>query len=251
MNFIKNFNNELRLIRRDAILLMLLLFVIYIGVVIRFLLPWINDYLMNENLMPGIISSNSLSVYYPLILSFMVIFTGPQLSGGIFGFLILSDKDDQTLKALMVTPISPRKYIGDRIVISTFFGSMFIIVMFYMINIDLLPIWVNLLIAFGGGLTAPLIMLFLSITSESKVQGMSYGKLLSFLGLLLLVSWFVPDKLQLLFGIIPTYWISKAYWLVLEGSTLWLIYLMVGIIYHIILNLYLSKVFQRKIYKNF
>lgn len=251
MNLIKNLNNEFRLIRRDAILLMLLLFVVYMGIVIRFLLPWLNNYLSSQNFMPGIIGNDSFSIYYPLFLSFMVVFTGPQLAGAIFGFLILSDKDDQTIKALMVTPMSSSKYIGGRIIVSAVLGFIFILAMFYMINIELLPFWINVFIALGGGSTAPLIMLFLSITSESKVQGMSYSKFLSFIGILLIISWFVSGKLQLLFGILPPYWISKSYWLALENNSVWLLYLAVGIIYQIGLIVYLSKLFQRNIYKKF
>lgn len=247
---IKSIKNELKLIYRDAILLMMMLFIIYLGVVLRFLIPWANTFMIERSLMPGSLGNMQLVSYYPLILTFMVLFTGPQLSGAIFGLLILSDKDEQVIKALMITPMSSAKYIKRRAIASWTLGTIFILVLFYMIGINVDTLWKNVVIAMGGGLTAPLIMLFLGITSESKVQGMNYGKILSLFGILLLISWFVNGNLQFVFGILPYYWISKAYWNMDTGN-IWLLYVSIGIVYQAVVVLGMSKLFNKKLYKTF
>ena len=82
--------NDFRLVRRDLILIMLLVFVVYLGVVLRFLLPWANGYLATHGFLPNASVMFPLSHYYPVILSFLVLYTGAVLGGAIFGFLILS-----------------------------------------------------------------------------------------------------------------------------------------------------------------
>lgn len=246
---IKILKNEFKLIRRDVMVFMLPFFVVYMGLVLRFLMPWLNEFLETGGFMPGSVSVNPFSYYYPLVMYYMVIITGPQISGAVYAILILSDKDDQTLKALMVTPLSADAYIKRKTLMSIVTGVIFVLALFYMINIDMLPFWQLLLIAICAGLTSSLITLTLGIIADNKVQGMSYGKGISFIALVILSSFFVEGNLQLLFGILPPFWGCRAYTLALEGASTWWVYLCIGIIYQGGLTLYLMKVFKKVIYK--
>lgn len=99
--------NDMRLIRRDLILITLLIFVVYIAVVLRFLLPWANRYLADKGFLPNAGIAHDLSYYYPIIIAFLLIYTGGgMLAGAILGFLALSEKDDRTVMAMLVTPVS-------------------------------------------------------------------------------------------------------------------------------------------------
>jgi fluoroquinolone transport system permease protein len=168
INTMKVLKNEFRLVRRDSMLFMMPFFVVYMGVVLHFLMPWLNDYLAAKEIMPGSVSVNAFSYYYPLVMYYMVIITGPQISGMVYAVLILSDKDDQTIKALMVSPLTTRIYIKRRVILSMVTGVLFILALFYMINIDILPFWQMLLIALGGGQTSSLITLLLAIMANNK-----------------------------------------------------------------------------------
>jgi len=214
------------------------------------MMPWANTFLIEKSFMPGSVGDMSLVEYYPIILTFLVIFTGSQLSGTIFGFLILSDKDDQTIKALMVTPMSSKKYVKNRVISSCIVGSFFILLLFYMVGINVGPFWKMAFISIGGGLTAPLIMLFLGITSEGKVQGMNNGKMFGVFGIILVISWFVKSNFQYLFGILPYYWVSKAYWQ-FESGNMWLLYILIGICYQLVIVWAMTKLFNKKLYKTF
>ncbi len=243
MLLINSLKNQWKLIRRDIILIALVVFVVYLAIVLRFLLPWLNGYLAEQGFLPNQSLHNSLSHYYPLILSFLVLYTGAILGGAIFGFLILTDKDDNTLKAMLVTPISPKNYINSRIMACAGITFFIILFIFYVVNLKLLTFTSMVLIALGGSLTAPIIMLFLAVLADSKLQGMSFSKFLSFGGLLIIVSWFVKEPLQWLFGLIPPYWISKAYWTALDGSQVWYLYLVLGIILQVGVIILLSNQF--------
>lgn len=249
MNGLKIVKSELKLIRRDSMLFMMPFFIVYMGLVLHFLMPWLNGYLAAKGMMPGNVSPFGLDHYFPLIMYYMVIITGPQITGMVFAVLILTDKDDQTIKALMVSPLTAISYLKRKIAFSWSTGVLAILALFYMINIDMLPFWQLLMIAIGGGFTSTLITIGISIIAKNKVQGMSYAKAVSFIAMLILTSWFVPGSWQLFFGVIPVYWICKAYTLALGGQAIWLLYLGIGILYQGGATYWLSKVFVRKIYE--
>ncbi len=245
---IKVLKSEFRLIRRDSMLFMMPFFVIYMGVVLHFLMPWLNTYLAANGMMPGSVSANGFSYYYPLVMYYMVIITGPQISGMVYAVLILSDKDDHTIQALMVSPLTAKIYINRKLALSFVTGAIFILALFYMIGIDLMPFWIMVLISIGGGFTSSVISLALAIFAKNKVQGMNYAKGVSFVAMVILASFFVNGKQQLIFGLLPPYWVCKSYTLALDGDPLWILFLIIGIVYQGGLTYYLSKVFQKKIY---
>lgn len=64
------------------------------------ILIWLQGVLPSETL------TSTLADFYPMIVAFMVIFTGALLAGTIFGFMLLDEKEDNTIKAMLVTPVS-------------------------------------------------------------------------------------------------------------------------------------------------
>ena len=50
-----------------------------------------------------------LTPYYPLLCSFLVLMI-PTLMGSVVGFLLLDQRDDRTLTALQVTPLTAQGY---------------------------------------------------------------------------------------------------------------------------------------------
>lgn len=230
-----------KLIGRDGILLVLLIFILYIALILRFGLPWANGYLADKGLLPNEVVTSSLESFYPMIVVFMTVFTGALIIGGIFGFLLLDEKDDNTLEAMMVTPVPLNKYLQYYVIVSAILSFFTVFVMFLIINQVLLPIWQLLLISAGASLTAPIMMLFLINVSENKVQGMGYSKFFGIAGFAIMVSWFVSEPYQLIFGFLPPFWISKAYWLALENNYWWLLALLLGITLQSVMIYWLIK----------
>ncbi|MEN0065718.1 MAG: ABC transporter permease [Myxococcota bacterium] len=250
MNLTLSFlRNDAKLIRRDLLLLTLLGFVVYLGVVLRFLLPWANGYLAAEGLLPSESLPHPLSHYDPLVISYMVWYTGPVLGGAIYSFLILAEKDDGTLKAMMVTPVSPARYIDHRIAMSTVFSFAIAGFLFRVINAALVPVVPALAITATAALTGPILMLFLVLLAGSKLQGVNIGKFQSLGGLLILVSWFVEGPLQHLFGLFPPWWPSKAYWLAVDGSPWWPAYVVGGLLTQVALIVAMRRACVRSFYR--
>ena len=241
--------NDARLIGRDRFLLFMFFFVLYLAVVLRLGLPWLNSYLATNGLLPSETTPQSLVDFYPMIIAWLVIFTGALLAGTIFGFALLDEKDDNTLKAMLVTPIPPSRYVLYKICIPTLFAFFIVVALFLFIAQAMIPPGPLLLIAAGASLTAPIIMLFYAIVADNKVQGFAMSKFAGLAGWVILLGWFVDDPFQWLFGLFPPFLISKAYWMVLANNPLWWIALLAGIILQVGLILLLIRRFKWVVYR--
>lgn len=235
--------NDARLIGRDSFLSGLLLYVIVMAIFMRLALPWLNDAVAAN---PDF--SFAVTDFYPLIMGYIVLFLGAAMAGMMIGFILLDERDDNTLKALLVTPLPVRHYLVYRLGVPMLLATAIIIFEMLMINQALVPLWQIIVLAIGGALTAPCITLILATFAENKVQGFAMLKIISSSGLIILAAWFVPEPLQFLFGIFPPYWIVKAYWLAVTGNELWWVCLLIGVVLLSAALAWLSRRFEKVAY---
>jgi len=233
--------NDAKLIGRDSFLLAMLAYAIGLAIVLRLAVPWLNDNLE----IPF-----DLAALYPMLVAFLGVFLGSMFAGLIIGFVLLDEKDDHTLKAMLVTPLPITTYIVYRVGVPMILA--FFIIVAQVLIMDLpgtLPAaGPLLLIALGAALTAPTTSLFFATFAENKVQGFALAKFTGIAGMLIAGSWFVPEPLQWLFGLFPPWWASKAYWLALDGSNLWIVALLFGIVLQAGLIWLLVRRFRQIVY---
>jgi len=222
--------NDARLIGRDSFLIFMFLFAAIIATVLRFGLPWMNEYLAANGILPSASISTRLSDVYPMFVAYMAFYTGALLVGTVFGFALLDEKDSKTLRAMLVTPVPPRQYVAYRVAVPAVLAFFVTLGMALFMNVAQLPLWQMALIAAGASLTAPIIALFFATFAEDKVQGFAYSKFGGISGWAFLIGWFVPTSWQWLIGIFPPFWVGKAYWLALDGVGWWWLVLLVGIV---------------------
>ena len=98
--------NDRRLITRDPFLIIMSGYVVLIALLARYGVPWFTDWLINAT---GV----DLTPYYPLLTSLLILF--PQFTGVVFGFLLLDERDQHTLDAMMVTPLPLRVFLIYRV----------------------------------------------------------------------------------------------------------------------------------------
>jgi fluoroquinolone transport system permease protein len=181
-----------------------------------------------------------LTAYYGLLVSFYVM-TAPSMVGTIIGFLLLDDRDDQVLSALMVTPLSIRSYLGYRILVPLVAGFVVTIAGYRIVNLVPLGtedlIWIALLASFSGPLTA----LFLASFAENKVTGFALMKMLNSFNMIPAIAFFVSGRWQLLAGIMPAYWPMKMTWQAVEGKD----YAMYGVV-GVVVNAAILLIMLRK-----
>ncbi len=95
--------NDLKSVRRDPLLVYMLVIPPLMVLLVRLILPRATAYLSEGfgfDLVP----------YYPMLLGFFFVLQIPFLFGLLVGLLVLDERDDDTLTALRVTPISMAGY---------------------------------------------------------------------------------------------------------------------------------------------
>lgn len=230
--------NDLRSIGRDSLLMYM------------FLLPWLLV-LMLRYLVPGITTwleqgyHFQLAPYYPLILSVFIILQLPMLFGLVFGLLLLDERDDGTLAALQVTPLSTVSYVYYRIVVAILLSVFFILAALPLTGLASLHLASVFPIALVSGLFSMVLAVFLAAFAGNKVEGLALMKASGILALGPLAAYFINSNWQLALGILPSYWPAKAFWALSAGESAWP-YIAVGLIYHILLLRWLLRRFQNK-----
>lgn len=222
--------NDIKIIRRDRFLIFMFLFAVIIALALRNILPALDAYMTENEVLKADTFIPSLSAIYPMLVAYMALYTGGLLVGTVFGFMLLDEKDDNTLKAILVTPVPLNHYVLYRVGLPAVLAFVIILGMVLLINQALLPLWQLLPIIAGASLTAPIVSLFFATFAENKVQGFAYSKFAGISGWTIMIGWFVAEPLQLLIGIYPPFWISKAYWLAFAGNNLWWLALLIGIV---------------------
>jgi fluoroquinolone transport system permease protein len=218
---------DLKNVVRDPMLRWLTFYPIMISVVMRWGLPALSGFLMERY-------SFDLVPYYPLALS-MAIFLTPLLTGMIIGFLLLDQRDDQTLSALQITPLTLTGYMIYRItapMILSIILTLIIIPIIGLVEIKFLPLLFTALVA------APLAAeyaLFLAAFAANKVQGFAIAKAMGVLNIGPFAAWFVTAWWQICLGLVPLYWPAKVFWLGIENNPQLWIYGLAGLAYQFLL----------------
>ncbi|MEL6177396.1 MAG: hypothetical protein AAFS10_00515 [Myxococcota bacterium] len=221
-------HNDTRLIFRDQLILMLFAVAILSGLAARYALPAIDNSLFANGIMTGAKGGLRFADTYPLWVTYFGLWNSSQLPGTAFAFLLLGEKEDQTLLAMRVTPVPFAHYMGYRVAMPTLMALIFITLVIPIIGLSPIPLPHQFAIALGASLTAPIITLLLAMFSDNKVQGFAYTKFTGVAGLILLVGWFIPEPWQWALGLFPPYLIIKSYWMVLDHQSLWWLPLSAG-----------------------
>lgn len=231
--------SDIKLIRRDRFLISMFFLLIYLVCVIRFGLPALNEFIEQQDF------SFTLREHYPMIIALATWLTGPSLIGIITAFLLLDEREDHTIHAMLVTPISLTSYVTYRVGQCALLSLLVTPLMVYAIGIEV-PSWHQALpLSIGAALTGPIYALFFATIAENKVQALAIMKFANFGAFAILFGWFVAEPVQWLFGIFPPFLISKAYWMALEGNPLWWIALIPGILGQLALTALLARSFDR------
>lgn len=215
--------NDTRLVTRDSFLIMMSVYTLVMAVVFRFFIPWLTDTLLES-------AGFDLTPYYPVILGWLMITIGPQLAGTVFGYLLLDEKDGDTLKALRVTPLSMSTFLSYRVFIAAVFGFITALVTGLIVGLVELPLYQLVLIAVVAGLYAPIAMLFYATIADNKVEAFALVKMTGLLAFVPLIAWFVNVPWQYLAGIFPPFWATKAVWVAADGGDNWWLFLLIGLV---------------------
>lgn len=236
--------NDAKLIGRDSFLVGMLVYSVFTSLLMRFGLPYVNEMTLDNEQVPFILAD-----YYPMLIGFLIVFMAAVFAGMIIGFMLLDERDDNTIKAMLVSPLPIHYYLGYRVALPMVLTFGLVVMEMFVVNLALVAWWQIVLIALAASTTAPIITLFFASFAENKVQGFALTKFTGVAGVLVMMAWFVEEPLQLLFGVFPPFWITKGYWLALEGNPYWGLALLIGAGLNLLIITALARYFQRVVYQ--
>lgn len=187
-----------------------------------------------------------LEPWYPLFLSYFFVVMTPAIFGIMIGFLLLDEKDDQTLKALQVTPLSLRNYLAYRIAIPVVLTIAMMFILFPLSALDDISIPATFLTAIAAAPIAPALALFMAALAQNKVQGFALMKLTGVVLIMPIFAFIGDGGWEVIFMVIPTYWPMKSYLLLSDGqiTAAWP-YLIAAVVYPAIIIWLFGKRFNR------
>lgn len=235
-------SGDLRLVFRDTFLQFLVMYPLVLGLITRFLVPFVTERFTRIDLVQ----------YHVLIGSIVITLQVVVLAGTVLGLMVLDEKDHGTLTALQVTPLPLGHYMAYRAGLPMAFSFLVSLLIVILLNSFLpQPPWGGMaLVAILGFMPLPVYVFFISALAQNKVQGLALTKALGPFMILPVIAYFVPEPWQWLFGLAPTFWPAKAYWLLMDGDTLWAV-LAGGLLCCGIWNWAWFNLFQRRVLRSF
>jgi fluoroquinolone transport system permease protein len=233
-------SNDARSIRRDPLL-------IYLSLV-----PWLMV-LLARTAVPGLTAwlrenyGFDLVPDYPLLVSFFFIMEIPMIIGVVMGLLLLDERDDGTLIALQVTPVSMAGYALYRMALTVGMSAVHILVctpLTGMMPLSMMPLLIP--IALLASLFAPLLTLAMAVFAGNKLEGLALMKGFGVFLVVPVAAYFIGSGWQALAGLMPSYWWAKAYWTMGRGAGMW-VYLALGTVYHVLMIIWLLRRFERRL----
>jgi len=224
--------NELTNVRRDSLLRWMAIMPVALALGLRWLVPVV-DANIKWDLQP----------YYVLIMSGHCVFGVPVLIGFIVGMLLLDDRDDGTLQAMRVTPLSLGNYLAYKLTLPVVLAAVTSVICIPAAG--LMEFRASLVPAcLVGALWAPILALLMASFAKNKLQGFVLMRVSNVPVAAPFLAWFVTSSWTYAFGLLPSFWPLKAFWLAAEGQTSWP-FSLVGTLFHLICVAWLVARFHR------
>ena len=219
---------DIQNIRRDPLLKWITIVPVLMALLSRSLLPVILQQasaLVDFDLLP----------YYRPLMAYTLLIMTPLLTGMVIGFLLLDQRDDHTLSALQVTPLTLDGYLVYRLVTPSMVSMGVTFIILPVSGLAPLSLVELAGVALSGGLLSCLYALFIAAFAANKVQGFAITKITGSVLLPPLIAYFIPAGWRTVFGIVPTYWPGMLLWGLMGGNTAAWINLPVGLAYQAVL----------------
>lgn len=224
-------------IRRDELLRWIIVAPVAMALAIRWLFPILLTRV-------GEILQFDVMVFYEPMTAFMIVMLTPYLAGLVIGFLLLDQRDDGTLTALQVTPLSLNGYLVYRLTMPMLLSIVMTLVAAPISGVFHMGFVPLLLTAVCAAPFAPIFALALASLAQNKVQGFAITKMAGIILMPPLIAYFVSAPWTIVLGIFPTYWPAMTLWSAQDGDPMFWFYWSVGLVYQIFVLALLTRRFN-------
>ena len=184
-----------------------------------------------------------LAPYHPLLTSFLVLMV-PTLLGAVVGFLLLDHRDDRTLTALQVTPLTIEGYLAYRIAVPMLLSIPVMMASIAVADLVTMGVGAAFAASVQAAPAAPLYALFVAAFASNKVQGFALLKGVGVLTWPPVFAWFIDSPWQVAIGIDPLYWPLKVFWMLEAGEPGAWLYFVTGLAWQALLVAVLVRRFR-------
>lgn len=227
---------DVKSVARDSMLRWMIGIPIVLALVFRWGVPALDRWL-------GERYDFDLTPHYPLLSSFLMLMI-PTLIGAVVGFLLLDQRDDHTLTALQVTPLTVQGYLAYRIAVPMTVSVPVMMASLAIANLVEMGVVKAFAAAVQAALTAPLYALFVAAFAGNKVQGFALLKGAGVLTWPPVFAWFIASPWQVAIGLDPLYWPLKLFWMLEASEPRVALYFLAGLGYQGILIALLLRRFK-------
>ncbi|WP_442604003.1 hypothetical protein [Paenibacillus sp. KN14-4R] len=227
---------DMRQITRDPMLAFYLIAPLLLMAAVALGVPMVTG-LLQERL------NFDLSGYYDFIMSFALLLI-PLILGVMSGFMMLDERDENVINYYAVTPLTKSGYMWYRLLLTIVLTVIYSILLLTFSGLTPVRPMNLLLLLPMMAMEAPILALFLAAYASNKVEGLALSKGASLLIIAPIIAYFAPVPWQYVGGFLPTYWISKTFFM---GATdRWMtcvVIALIGALVHLLFFRYLYKRF--------
>lgn len=220
---------------RDSTLMLLCAGPVLVWLFLKLLIPLAADFALVK-------FGADISGYYPLILIYMSLLPS-MLFGMVIGFIILDERDEDIISYIAVTPVGRKGYFLYKIIASFTVSFLFFFIIMYTTGLSNIPFGYSIALAFMAALEAPFASFFLASFAENKVEGLALSKILGIMYVSPFAAYFVKSDLQFIAGILPPFWIAKAFFEIPFSIYNYSLYILIGIFIHLVFLALIVKKF--------
>ena len=229
--------HEIKNIRRDKMYTFFAVYAFMMIVAAYFLIPYLVE---SESKL----AADIVTLVFILMISF--------LFGAVTGFTLLDDQDDNVLLSLKITPISVKKYILTKLIISYIFGVIATIILIAVTNLPKSASFENLLmISILSPMQAPIIALLINMFASNKVEGFVIMKLSGIILLVPIAALFLTNWTEVFLMILPGFWPARLIAMELIPINYFinipLVYFAIGIIVNLLIMFLFFQVYKKRV----
>jgi fluoroquinolone transport system permease protein len=227
--------NDFRLVFRDNSLKIFIFLPLLILLVIRYAVPYV----------AGIYEGLTDYVNIILMLASM---QGSIAFGFIYSMVLVDEKDTRVAKVYGVLPVSKFWFTAFRLIPPFLLATLATFLLLLVEPFYGLPPVLILVYSALAGLVAPLMILFIAVVADNKIEAMTWQKLFNLPLFLPVLSFFVPTPISSVFAVFPTFWAYYGLESLIAGKSFW-IYTAAGYAHSLLLIFYLIRRFTRTHFK--
>ncbi len=209
IQILRLFKIGLRQITRDGMLLVLLPAPVLIGCLFKFVVPIVNDILIDR-------LSFTLSPWYGFMDALLICLT-PMFTAMISAFLMLEEKDEGIVAFYQISPAGGHSYLTARIglpILWAFCMTVAITAIFNISGLSMLTIVTASLVSALSGIVMAMALVSLA---GNRIEGLALSRIMSIYQIGVVLVWFAPKPVAYASAFLPSYWIGR---IIMDGVSL-------------------------------